>query len=115
ATMTMPIYGKIGDLIGRKPLLIFAITIFLIGSVVGGLAQNMTMIIVARCLQGAGGGGLIILSQATLADVVPARQRGKYLGMMGGVLLIASLTGPLLGGWLTEGPGWRWAFWLSLP
>lgn len=115
STMTMPIYGKIGDMIGRKPLLIVAIAIFMVGSVIGGLAQNMTMIIIARSLQGMGGGGLIILSQASLADVVPARQRGKYMGIMGAVFAVASIAGPLLGGWLTEGPGWRWAFWSALP
>jgi EmrB/QacA subfamily drug resistance transporter len=115
STITMPIYGKIGDRIGRKPLLIVAISIFMGGAVIGALAQNMTMIIISRSLQGMGGGGLIILSQAALADIVPARQRGKYMGIMGAVFAVASVAGPLIGGWLTEGPGWRWAFWSTLP
>ncbi|WP_462417500.1 MDR family MFS transporter [Kytococcus sp. Marseille-QA3725] len=115
STVMMPIYGKLGDLIGRKPLLVAAILVFVVGSVIGGLAQNMTWLIVSRVVQGIGGGGLMILSQAIIADVVPARQRGKYMGVMGGVFALASVAGPLLGGWFTEGPGWRWAFWMGLP
>lgn len=115
STVTMPIYGKLSDLLGRKPLLIAAIVIFVVGSVVGGLATDMTTLIVARAIQGLGGGGLLILSQAAIADVVPARERGKYMGAMGGVFAFSSVAGPLLGGWLTEGPGWRWSFWMNLP
>ncbi|MGO1542754.1 MAG: MDR family MFS transporter [Gulosibacter sp.] len=115
ATIMMPIYGNISDLFGRKPILIGAISIFLIGSVIGGLAVNMELLILARLIQGAGGGGLMILSQAAIADVVPARERGKYMGIMGGVFAFSSVAGPLLGGWLTEGPGWRWAFWMNVP
>jgi EmrB/QacA subfamily drug resistance transporter len=115
STIMMPIYGKLGDQMGRKPLLIGAILVFMAGSVVGALANDMTMLIVARVIQGLGGGGLIILSQAIIADVVPARERGKYMGVMGGVFALASVAGPLLGGWFTEGPGWRWAFWINVP
>ena len=75
----------------------------------------MNWLIIARVVQGLGGGGLIILSQASVADFVPARDRGKYMGMMGGVFALASVAGPLLGGWLTEGPGWRWVFWVTIP
>jgi MFS family permease len=107
STITMPIYGKTGDLFGRKPMLIIATIIFLIGTIIGGLAPDMTWLILARVVQGLGGGGLIILSQAAVADFVPARNRGKYMGLMGGVFAIASVAGPLIGGWLTEGPGWR--------
>lgn len=114
-TIVMPIYGKLGDQIGRKPLLIFAISVFMIGSVVGGLSADMGTLIVARIIQGLGGGGLMILSQAAIADVVPARERGKYMGVMGGVFALSSVIGPLLGGWFTDGPGWRWAFWINLP
>ncbi|NUL44630.1 MFS transporter [Cellulosimicrobium funkei] len=114
-TIAMPIYGKLGDQIGRKPLLIFAISVFMAGSVVGGLAPDMATLIVARVIQGLGGGGLMILSQAAIADVVPARERGKYMGIMGGVFALSSVIGPLLGGWFTDGPGWRWAFWINLP
>src|SRR5699024_5784890 len=78
-------------------------------------AGHMAWLIFGRVLQGLGGGGLMILSQAAIADVVPARERGKYMGFMGAVFAVASVAGPLLGGWLTEGPGWRWAFWGNLP
>lgn len=115
ATIVMPIYGKLGDLIGRKSLLLFAIAIFMAGSIVGGVAPNMEWLIAGRAVQGLGGGGLMILSQAIIADVVPARERGKYMGAMGGVFAFASVAGPLLGGWFTEGPGWRWMFWINMP
>ncbi|MDO4910441.1 MAG: MDR family MFS transporter [Corynebacterium sp.] len=114
-TVVMPIYGKLGDIVGRKPLFIFAISLFLLGSVVGGLAHNMTMLIAARAIQGLGAGGLMLLSQAIIADVVSARERGRYMGVMGGVFGLSSVLGPTLGGYFTEGPGWRWAFWLNLP
>ncbi|MET1155970.1 MFS transporter, partial [Arthrobacter sp.] len=115
ATIMMPIYGKLGDQIGRKYLLVGAIIVFLIGSVIGALAPDMGWLIASRVVQGLGGGGLMILSQAIIADVVPARERGKYMGAMGGVFAFSSVVGPLLGGWFTEGPGWRWAFWINLP
>ncbi|HEY5880451.1 MAG TPA: MDR family MFS transporter [Nakamurella sp.] len=115
STIMMPVYGRISDLFGRKPLIITAIVLFLAGSVVGGLAGSIGVLIVARVLQGLGGGGLMILSQAAIADVVPARDRGKYMGLMGAVFAVASVAGPLLGGWFTEGPGWRWAFWINIP
>ncbi len=115
STIMMPIYGKLGDLIGRKPLLITAISLFMAGSVVGGLSESMSVLITGRVIQGLGGGGLIILSQAIIADVVPARERGKYMGIMGGVFALSSVAGPLLGGWFTESIGWRWTFWINLP
>jgi EmrB/QacA subfamily drug resistance transporter len=115
ATIMMPIYGKLGDLIGHKVLFISAIVIFLCGSVIGGLSANMTMLISGRAVQGLGGGGLMILAQAIIADVVPPRQRGKYMGVMGAVFGISTVLGPILGGWFTDGIGWRWAFWFNLP
>ncbi|MBE0010761.1 MULTISPECIES: MDR family MFS transporter [unclassified Arthrobacter] len=115
ATIVMPIYGKLGDLMGRKNLLLIAISIFMAGSVVGGLAPDMPWLITGRAIQGLGGGGLMILAQAIIADVVPARERGKYMGVMGGVFAFASVAGPLLGGFFTEGPGWRWMFWINMP
>ncbi|GHD05220.1 MDR family MFS transporter [Zhihengliuella salsuginis] len=115
STVMMPVYGKLGDMFGRKVLLVGAIAVFVAGSVLGALAQDMNLLIAARAVQGLGGGGLIILSQAIIADVVPARERGKYMGVMGGVFAVSSVAGPLLGGWLTEGPGWRWAFWMNVP
>ncbi|HMR47726.1 MAG TPA: MDR family MFS transporter [Arachnia sp.] len=115
STIMMPIYGRISDLLGRKPVIIAAILIFLAGSVVGALAPDIWWLIVSRVIQGIGGGGLMILSQAAIADVIPARDRGRYMGIMGAVFAVSSVAGPLIGGWLTEGPGWRWAFWLNLP
>ncbi len=115
STVTMPIYGKLGDLFGRKPLFIGAIVLFMVGSVVGGLATGMNSLIVGRIIQGLGGGGLIILAQAIIADVVPARERGRYMGVMGGVFAFATVAGPLLGGWFTESVGWRWVMWFNLP
>lgn len=115
STIMLPVYGKVGDLIGRKGIFIGAISVFIIGSIVGGLAPNMTWLIIGRAIQGLGGGGLMILSQAIIADVVPARERGKYMGIMGGVFAFSSVAGPLLGGWFTEGIGWRWVFWINIP
>lgn len=115
STIMMPIYGKMSDLIGRKGPMIFAIVTFMAGSVVGALAPDMTVLIIARIVQGLGGGGLIILSQAIIADVIPARERGKYMGIIGAVFAVSSVAGPLLGGWLTEEVDWRWTFWLNIP
>ncbi|TQM63294.1 EmrB/QacA subfamily drug resistance transporter [Klugiella xanthotipulae] len=114
-TIMMPIYGKLGDLIGRKSLILGAISIFMIGSVVGGLASDMTWLITGRAVQGLGGGGLMILAQAVIADIVPPKDRGRYMGPMGAVFGLAAVLGPILGGWFTEGIGWRWAFWINIP
>jgi EmrB/QacA subfamily drug resistance transporter len=115
STIMMPIYGKLGDLIGRKPLLIFALSVFVAGSLVGAVAGNMGVLITGRAIQGIGGGGLMLLAQAIIADVVPARERGKYMGVMGAVFGLSSVVGPLLGGWFTESLSWRWGFWLNIP
>ncbi|MCJ0902503.1 MDR family MFS transporter [Rhodococcus sp. ARC_M6] len=115
STIMMPVYGKLGDQIGRKGLFIGAISIFIVGSIIGGLSHDMTTLIAGRAVQGLGGGGLILLSQAIIADVVPARQRGRYVGAMGGIFALSAVAGPLLGGWFTEGIGWRWAFWINVP
>ncbi len=115
STIVMPVYGKLGDLVGRKWLFVAAISIFLVGSVMGGLADSMGTLIAARGVQGLGGGGLMILAMAIIADVVPARERGKYNGIMGAVFAVSSVAGPLLGGYFTDGPGWRWAFWMNIP
>lgn len=114
-TIGMPIYGKLGDQIGPKPLYLIAIVLFLIGSVVGALAHTMATMIIARGIQGLGGGGLMVLSQAIIADVVPPRQRGRYMGYIGAVFGFSSVLGPLLGGFFTDGPGWRWALWFNVP
>src|SRR5690606_2315978 len=115
STITMPVYGKLGDLIGRKGLMLAAIVLYIAGCVLCALASDMTMLIGGRLVQGLGAGGLMILSQAIVADVVPARDRAKYLGVMGGVFALSTVAGPLVGGWLTESLSWRWAFWVLVP
>jgi len=115
ATIVMPIYGKLGDLIGRKKLFLVALTIFIAGSIVGGFATSMELLIAGRAIQGLGGGGLMILSQAIIADVVPPRDRGKYGGFIGAVFAFSAVVGPLLGGLFTDTLTWRWAFWINIP
>ncbi|BDE97734.1 MDR family MFS transporter [Raoultibacter timonensis] len=115
ATIMMPIYGKLGDLIGRKYLLISALGIFVVGSVTCGFVTSMDGLIVGRAIEGLGGGGLIILSQATIADVIPPRERGKYMGVMGSVFALSTVLGPLLGGWFVQVTGWRWLFGFNVP
>ncbi|MEV3858936.1 MDR family MFS transporter [Streptomyces sp. NPDC050095] len=115
ATIGMPVYGKLGDLMGRKNIFLAGIALFLVGSVVCGLAQNMGTLIAGRALQGLGGGGLMITSQAIIADLVPPRERAKYMAPMGAVFGLSSVVGPLLGGWFTDSHSWRWAFWVNLP
>lgn len=113
--ITMPIYGKLGDLLGRKWLFVAALALFLAGSVVGGLAGSMPELIAARAVQGLGGGGLMVLSQAIIADIVPSRERGRYMALTGSVFIFSSVAGPLLGGWFASTVGWRWAFWMNVP
>ncbi|MGI5940038.1 MAG: MDR family MFS transporter [Thermoleophilia bacterium] len=114
-TIVMPVYGKVGDVIGHKVPLLTGLLIFLAGSVLGGLANGMGMLVAARAVQGLGAGGLMILAQAVIADLAPPRQRSKYMGIVGTVWPVASVVGPLLGGWFADGIGWRWAFWYNLP
>jgi EmrB/QacA subfamily drug resistance transporter len=114
-TVVTPLYGKLGDLLGRKRVLQFAVVLFLIGSALCGLAQSMTMLIVFRAVQGLGAGGLIVLTQATIGDVVPPRERGRYQGIFGGVFGLSSVAGPLIGGVIVEHASWRWVFYVNLP
>lgn len=115
ATIGMPVYGKLGDLLGHKRVFIAAIAIFVAGSMVAGSAATMGWLIAGRALQGLGGGGLMITSQAVLAVLLPARQRAKYTAPMGAVFGLSSVLGPLLGGWLTDYHSWRWALWMNVP
>ncbi|SER98031.1 permease of the major facilitator superfamily protein [Corynebacterium cystitidis] len=114
-TIAMPIFGKVGDTLGRKWLYMSGITFFVIGSTVGGFAESMEILIIGRAIQGFGGGGMMVTSQAIVAEVVPARQRGKYMGILGAVFGLSSVLGPVLGGWFTGGPGWRWGMWMNIP
>ena len=115
STITMPLYGRLGDLIGRKGLLMGALGVYAAGKVICGLATGMGMLIAGRCVSGLGGGGLIILSQAAIADVVPPRKLGTYMGVMGSVFAVSNVLGPLLGGWFVQVTGWRWIFWFTVP
>ena len=115
ATVTVPIYGKLGDIHGRRPLFLIAITIFLVGSALCGLAQNMPQLVVFRGIQGLGAGGLIPLAIATVGNIVPPRDRGRYQGLIGATFAAASIIGPALGGFIVDNASWRWIFYVNLP
>ncbi len=115
STIATPLYGKLGDMLGRKPVFMAAILIFLAGSMLAGLSQSMVELIGFRALQGIGAGGLMVGAQAIIADIVSPRERGRYMGLIGGVFAIASVAGPLLGGFFVDNLSWRWVFYVNMP
>jgi EmrB/QacA subfamily drug resistance transporter len=114
-TIVMPIYGKFGDILGRRNLFLLAIAVFTLASIGCAFATDFWMFVVFRAIQGLGGGGLMILSQAIIADIVPASERGKYLGPLGGIFGLAAVGGPLLGGFFVDHLTWQWAFYINIP
>jgi EmrB/QacA subfamily drug resistance transporter len=114
-TASTPLYGKLGDMYGRKPMFLAAILIFLAGSLLSGLSQTMGQLIGFRALQGLGAGGLMVGAQAIIAEIVPPRDRGRYMGLIGSVFAVASIAGPLLGGFFVEAISWRWVFYVNMP
>ena len=115
STVSGPVYGKLGDLAGRKIVLQAAIVIFLVGSALCGLAQTMTQLIAFRALQGLGAGGLMVTTIAVVGDIVPPRDRGRYQGFFGGVFGVSTVIGPLLGGFIVDNFSWRWIFYVNIP
>ncbi len=115
STAVTPIYGKLSDIYGRRALLLPAIVLFIVASMLCGFAQSLPQLIAARALQGVGGAGLIAMAQAAMADVVSPRERGRYQGYLAAMWGIASIGGPIVGGWATDHLSWRWVFWVNLP
>ncbi|MBP0597255.1 MFS transporter [Herbaspirillum sp. LeCh32-8] len=115
STIVAPIYGRLSDTYGRRKLLEICLVIFIVASVACGFAQSITQLIFLRALQGLGGGGLMSLAQAAIADAVTPRERGRYQGYLAGVWALASIAGPLVGGFLADHASWKWLFWINLP
>jgi EmrB/QacA subfamily drug resistance transporter len=115
STVTVPLYGKLGDVYGRKPLIMFAIVVFVAGSALCGIAQNMTQLVIFRGVQGVGAGGLIPLAIAVVGAIIPPRDRGRYQGLIGAVFGAASILGPAVGGFIVDNTTWRWIFYVNVP
>ncbi len=115
SAVAVPVVGKLSDMYGRKSFYIGGLVVFMLGSILSGMATNFWFLVVARAVQGLGMGTLMPLSQTIIGDIIPPRQRGKYQGIMGSVFGVSSIAGPLFGGWVTDNFGWRWLFYLALP
>src|SRR5437899_6480453 len=115
STVTVPLYGKLGDAYGRKYLFLFAIVVFLLGSALCGAATTMTQLVLFRALQGIGAGGLFPLSLAVIGNIVPPRDRGRWQGLVGALFAASSIIGPAVGGFIVDNTSWRWVFLVNLP
>jgi EmrB/QacA subfamily drug resistance transporter len=115
STIVAPIYGKLGDLYGRRNTIFVSVALFLVGSILCGIATSMTFLIISRGIQGLGGGGLFVLALSVVGDVVPPRERGKIQGLFAAVFSTSSVLGPLAGGWLSENANWHWIFFINIP
>jgi len=115
STVVVPVYGKLSDLYGRKPFILSAIILFLIGSVLSGFSQSMLQLVIFRAIQGLGGGAIFANAFAVVGDLYPPAERGRWQGLLGGVFGLSSIIGPTLGGWLTDHASWRWNFFINIP
>jgi EmrB/QacA subfamily drug resistance transporter len=115
STIVAPLYGKLGDLFGRRNTIYVCVAIFMAGSALCGLATSMTFLIISRAIQGMGGGGLFVLALSVVGDVVPPRERGKIQGVFAAVFSTSSVLGPLAGGWLSQNANWHWIFFINIP
>src|SRR6185437_8924531 len=115
STVVTAVVGKLGDLYGRKSVFVVAVSFFLLGSILCGLAGSMTMLVASRALQGIGGGAIMVTATAVIGEVIPLRERGRYQGALGAVFGVTTVVGPLLGGFFTDNLSWRWAFWINVP
>jgi EmrB/QacA subfamily drug resistance transporter len=115
STVVVPIYGKLSDIYGRKPFILSAIVLFLVGSVLSGISQNMLQLVLFRAIQGLGGGAIFANAFAVVGDLYPPAERGRWQGLLGGVFGLSSIVGPTLGGWLTDHASWRWNFFINIP
>ncbi len=115
AAITVPIYGKLSDVYGRKPFYLLGLGLFIVGSAISGQAQTIGALIAARAFQGIGAGAMLSMPRATIGDIFNPRERGRWLGAIGSVFALSSILGPTLGGWITDTWGWRWVFYINLP